>query len=163
MILSTIPALSQVNWKTVSNFFGVSQNNFISGTDVDSVDEYVFVLYSNGIFIIHYLSLERIVCYSIRLVSLSSVKSPKNELHYELSQWFQNKGNSTSVKLIKIYFLFINIYTMLRELLTRIKNNQLVKMSKCLEKHIKILWLDLRTSEWKNLHGSVHFEFLFYT
>ena len=65
----------------VSNFFGVSQNNFISGTDVDSVDEYVFVLYSNGIFIIHYLSLGRIVRYSIRLVSLSSVKSPKNGLH----------------------------------------------------------------------------------
>ena len=65
----------------MSNFFGLSQNNFISGTDVDSVDEYVFVLYSNGIFIIHYLSLERIVRYSIRLVSLSSVKSPKNGLH----------------------------------------------------------------------------------
>ena len=61
----------------------VSQNNFISGTDVDSVDKYVFVLYSNGIFNIHYLSLERIVCYSIRQVSLSSVKSPKNGLHYD--------------------------------------------------------------------------------
>ena len=45
------------------------------------------------------------------------------------------------------------------KLVTRIKNNQLVKMSKCLEKHIKILWWDLRTSEWKNLHGSVQFEF----
>ena len=67
----------------MSNFFGVSQSNFISGTDVDSFDKYVFVLYSNGIFIIHYLSLERIVCYSIRLVSLSSVKSPKNGLHYD--------------------------------------------------------------------------------
>ena len=44
MILSTIPALFQVNWKMVSNFFGVSQNNFISGTDVDSFDKYVFVL-----------------------------------------------------------------------------------------------------------------------
>ena len=52
----------------VSIFFCVSQNNFISGTYVDSVDEYVFALCSNGIFILHYLSLERIVCYSIRLV-----------------------------------------------------------------------------------------------
>ena len=52
---------------------------------------------------------------------------------------------------------------MLCKLVTRIKNNQLVKMSKCLEKHIKILWWDLRTSEWKNLHGNVHFKFLFYT
>ena len=67
----------------MSNFFGLSQNNFISGTDVDSVDKYVFVLYSNGIFNIHYLSLERIVCFSIRQVSLSSVKSPKNGLHYD--------------------------------------------------------------------------------
>ena len=107
----------------MNNFLGVLQNNFISGTDVDSFDKYVFVLKSLGIFIIHYLSLKRTVCYSIRVVSLSSVKSPKNELHYELSQWFQNKGNSTSVKLIEIYFLLINIYTMLRELLTRIKNN----------------------------------------
>ena len=48
----------------MSNFLGVSQNNFISGTDVDSVDEYVLVLYSNGIFILHFLSLERTVCYS---------------------------------------------------------------------------------------------------
>ena len=69
----------------MSNFFCVSQNNFISGTDVDSVDEYEFVLYSNRIFILHYLSLERIVCYSIRLVSLGSVKSPKHELCDELS------------------------------------------------------------------------------
>ena len=52
---------------------------------------------------------------------------------------------------------------MLCKLVTRIKNNQLVKMSKCLEKHIKILWWDLRTSEWNNLHGNVHSEFLFYT
>ena len=52
---------------------------------------------------------------------------------------------------------------MLCKLVTRIKNNQLVKMSKCLAKHIKILWWDLRTSEWKNLHGNVHFKFLFYT
>ena len=63
-----------VDLKTVSNFFGVSQNNFISGTDVDSVDEYVLILYSNGIFILHFLSLERTVCYSICLKSLSSVK-----------------------------------------------------------------------------------------
>ena len=28
----------------MSNFFGVSQSNFISGTDVDSFDKYVFVL-----------------------------------------------------------------------------------------------------------------------
>ena len=63
-----------VDLKTVSNFFGVSQNNFISGTDIDSVDKYVLVLYSDRIFILHYLSLERIVCYSIRLVSLSSAK-----------------------------------------------------------------------------------------
>ena len=69
----------------MSNFFCVSQNNFISGTYVDSVDEYVFALCSNGIFILHYLSLERIVCYSIRLVSLGSVKSPKHELCDELS------------------------------------------------------------------------------
>ena len=69
----------------MSNFFCVSQNNFISGTDVDSVDEYVLVLYPNEIFIVHYLSLERIVCYSIRLVSLGSVKWPKNELYNELS------------------------------------------------------------------------------
>ena len=74
-----------VNLKTVSIFFCVSQNNFISGTVVDSVDEYVFVLYSNRIFILHYLSLERIVCYSIRLVSLGFVKSPKHELCDELS------------------------------------------------------------------------------
>ena len=58
----------------MSNIFGVSQNNFISSTDVDSVNEYVLVLYSNGIFILHFLSLERTVRYSIRLVSLSSVK-----------------------------------------------------------------------------------------
>ena len=58
-----------VNLKTVSNFFCVSQNNFISRTDVP-VEVYVFVLYFNRIFIVHYLSLERIVCYSIRLVSL---------------------------------------------------------------------------------------------
>ena len=69
----------------MSNFFCVSQNNFISGTVVDSVDEYVFVLYSNGIFIVHYLSLERIVCYSIRLVSLGPVKSPKHELCNQIS------------------------------------------------------------------------------
>ena len=74
-----------VNLKTVSIFFCVSQNNFISGTYVDSVDEYVFVLYSNRTIILHYLSLERIVCYSIRLVSLGSVKSPKHELCDELS------------------------------------------------------------------------------
>ena len=74
-----------VDLKTMSNFFCVSQNNFISGTYVDSVDEYVFALCSNGIFILHYLSLERIVCYSIRLVSLGSVKSPKHELCDELS------------------------------------------------------------------------------
>ena len=69
----------------MSNFFCVSQNNFTSGTDVDAVDEYVLVLYSNGIFIVHYLSLERIVCYSIRLVSFGSVISQKNELYNELS------------------------------------------------------------------------------
>ena len=69
----------------MSNFFCVSQNNIISGTDVDSVDEYVFVLYSKRIIIVHYLSLERVVCYSIRLVSLDSVKSPKHELCDELS------------------------------------------------------------------------------
>ena len=69
----------------MSNFFCVSQNNFISGTVVDSVDEYVFVLYSNRILILHYLSLERIVCYSIRLVSLGSVKSLNHELCNELS------------------------------------------------------------------------------
>ena len=69
----------------MSNLFCVSQNNFISGTDGDAVDEYVLVLYSNGIFIVHYLSLERIVCHSIRLVSLGSVKSPKHELCDELS------------------------------------------------------------------------------
>ena len=63
-----------VDLKTVSNFFGVSQNNFISGTDVDSVDEYVLDLYSNGIVILHFLSLERTFCYSVRLMSLSSVK-----------------------------------------------------------------------------------------
>ena len=63
-----------VNLKTASNFLGVSQNNFISGTEVDSVDEYVLVLYSNGIFILYFLSLERTVCSSIRLMSLSSVK-----------------------------------------------------------------------------------------
>ena len=74
-----------VNLKTVSIFFCVSQNNFISGTYVDSVDEYVFALCSNGIFILHYLSLERIVCYSIHLVSLGCVISPKNELYNELS------------------------------------------------------------------------------
>ena len=74
-----------VNLKTMSNIFGVSQNNFISSTDVDSVNEYVLVLYSNGIFILHFLSLEPTVCYSIRLVSLSSVKWPKNELYNELS------------------------------------------------------------------------------
>ena len=63
----------------MSNFFSASENNFISGTDFDSaVDEYVFVFYSNGIFILHCLSLESVVCYSIRLVSLGSVKSPKN-------------------------------------------------------------------------------------
>ena len=62
----------------MSSFLGVSQNNFISGKDVDSVDEYVLVLYSNGLFILHFLSLERTVCYSIRLMSLSSVKWPKN-------------------------------------------------------------------------------------
>ena len=69
----------------MSIFFCVSQNNFISGTYVDSVDEYVFALYSNGIFVLDYLSLERIVCYSIRLVSLGSVKLPKHELCDELS------------------------------------------------------------------------------
>ena len=69
----------------MSNFFGVSQNNFIRGTYVDSVDEYVFALRSNGIFILHYLSLERIVCYSIHLVSLGCVISPKHELYNELS------------------------------------------------------------------------------
>ena len=50
---------------------------------------------SVSIFILYFLSLERTVCSSIRLISLSSVKSPKNGLHYELSQWFQNKGNIT--------------------------------------------------------------------
>ena len=74
-----------VDLKTMSNFFCVSQNNFISGTYVDSVDEYVFALCPNGIVILHYLSLERIVCYSIRLVSLGSVKLPKHELCDELS------------------------------------------------------------------------------
>ena len=69
----------------VSIFFCVSQNNFISGTYVDFVDEYVFALRSNGIFILHYLSLERIVCYSIRLVSLGPVKSPKHELCNQIS------------------------------------------------------------------------------
>ena len=69
----------------MSIFFCVSQNNFISGTNVDSVDEYVFALYSNGIFVLDYLSLERIVCYSIRLVSLGFVISQKNELYNELS------------------------------------------------------------------------------
>ena len=63
-----------VDLKTVSNFFGVSQNNFISGTNVDYVDEYMLVLYSNGIFILYFLSLERTVCSSICLMSLSSVK-----------------------------------------------------------------------------------------
>lgn len=77
----------------MSNFFGVSQNNFICGTYVDSVDEYVFALRSNGIFILHYLSLERIVCYSIRLVSIGSVISQKNELYNEVSWWCQNKGD----------------------------------------------------------------------
>ena len=74
--LSPLPFVGKiVDLKTVSNFFfGVSQNNFISGTDVESVDEYVLVLYSNRIFIHHFLSLECTVCYSIRLVSLSSVK-----------------------------------------------------------------------------------------
>ena len=48
----------------MSNFFSASENNFISGTDFDSaVDEYVFVFYSNGIFILHCLSLESVVCY----------------------------------------------------------------------------------------------------
>ena len=74
-----------VDLKTMSNFFCVSQNNFISGTYVDSVDEYVVFLYSNRIIILHYLSLERIFCYSIRLVSLGSVKLPKHELCDELS------------------------------------------------------------------------------
>ena len=53
--------------------------------DVDFVDEYVLVLYSNRIFIFHFLSLDRTVCYSIRLVSLSYVKWPENELYNELS------------------------------------------------------------------------------
>ena len=75
----------------MSIFFCVSQNNLISGTYVDSVDEDVFALCSNAIFIF-----------------------------------------STSVKLIKINFLSINITTILRKLLTRIKNNQLVKMSNAL-------------------------------
>ena len=74
-----------VNLKTVSIFFCVSQNNFISGTYVDSVDEDVFAFCSNAIFILHYLSLGRRVCYLIRLVSLGSVISPKNELYNELS------------------------------------------------------------------------------
>ena len=69
----------------MSIFFCVSQNNFISDTYVDSVDEDVFALCSNEIFILHYLSLERMVCYSIRLVSLGSVISQKNELYNELS------------------------------------------------------------------------------
>ena len=69
----------------MSIFFCVSQNNFISGTYVDSVDEDVFALCSNGIFVLDYLSLERIVCYSNRLVFLRSVISPKNELYNELS------------------------------------------------------------------------------
>ena len=59
----------------MSIFFCVSQNNLISGTYVDSVDEDVFALCSNAIFILHYLSLERIVCYLIRLVSFGSVIS----------------------------------------------------------------------------------------
>ena len=75
----------RVEKSAFEHFFLCIQNNFISGTVVDSVDEYVFVLYSNRIFILHYLSLERIVCYSIRLVSLGSVKSPKHELCDELS------------------------------------------------------------------------------
>ena len=74
-----------VNLKTVSIFFCVSQNNLISGTYVDSVDEDVFALCSNALFILHYLSLERRVCYLIRLVSSGSVISPKNELYNELS------------------------------------------------------------------------------
>ena len=45
----------------------------------------------------------------------------------------QQRKHSTSVKLIKINFLSINITTILCKLLTRIENNQLVKMSKCLE------------------------------
>ena len=49
------------------------------------VDEEVFALCSNEIFILHYLSMERMVCYSIRLVSLGSVISQKNELYNELS------------------------------------------------------------------------------
>ena len=49
------------------------------------VDEEVFALCSNEIFILHYLSLERMVCYSIRLVSLGSVKLPKHERCDELS------------------------------------------------------------------------------
>ena len=70
----------------MSIFFCVSQNNFISGTYVDFVDEYVFALCSNGIFILDYLSLERIVCYSIRLVFIGSVISQKNELYNDEAQ-----------------------------------------------------------------------------
>ena len=149
----------------MSIFFCVLQNNLISDTYVDSVDEDVFALCSNAIFILHYLSLERIVCYLIRRPSCFFRFCDITE-KWTLQRTFlvvsQQRKHSTSVKLIKINFLSINITTILRKLLTRIKNNQLVKMSKCLEKHIKILWWDLRTSEWKNMHGSVYFELLFY-
>ena len=50
---------------------------------------------------------------------------------------------------------------MLFKLVTRIKNNQLVKMSKCLEKHIKILWLDLRTKSGKICMGASILNFCF--
>ena len=55
---------------------------------------------------------------------------------------------------------------MLCKLVTRIKNKQLVKMSKCLEKthqDFVVRSSDFGLSEWKNLLRSVHFECLFYT
>ena len=118
----------------MSNFFCVSQNNFISGTVVDSVDEYVFVLYCNWILILHYLSLERIVCYSIRLSFLRFCEITESwTLHWTFLVVSQQRKHCTSVKLIKINSLSINITKILCKLLTRIKNNQLVEMSKWLE------------------------------
>ena len=48
--------------------FCVSQNNFLAAADVDPVDDVVFVLYLNRMFILRYLFLKGIVCCTIRFI-----------------------------------------------------------------------------------------------
>ena len=83
--------------------------NFISGTVVDSFDKYVFVLYSN------YSSLFISGTYSLLFHPSSFFRFCEITESWTLRWTFlvvsQHRKHSTSVKLIKIYFLSMNITT----------------------------------------------------